>query len=158
ADDVEVIFYAQPVANAGADDEVCEDMEYDLAATPSVGTGTWTKTSGLGTAIFTPSANDPNATVEVSAYVSYILRWTVVNGSCTDSDSVTVNFYEQPDADAGSGGSGECDLDFTLDATPTLGATGEWTYTGPGTATFNPDANAGGATVTVTVSGSYIFT
>ena len=79
-----------------------------LNATASVGTGTWTMTSGTGTATFAPNANTPGATVTVSQYGTKEFTWTEVNGSCSDNDAVTVNFYEQPVADAGSGGD-ECD-------------------------------------------------
>ncbi|MCW5920775.1 MAG: HYR domain-containing protein [Saprospiraceae bacterium] len=154
ADDVTVNFYEQPVANAGNGGDEC-DLTFSLNAVPSVGTGTWTY-AGPGTATFAPDANDPDATATVTAYGTYTFTWTEVNGTCTDADDVTVNFYEQPVANAGNGGD-ECDLTFSLNAVPSVG-TGTWTYAGPGTATFAPDANDPAATATVTAYGAYTFT
>ncbi|MFC2116464.1 hypothetical protein ACFLTU_08300, partial [Bacteroidota bacterium] len=148
--------YPPPDANAGVGGNEC-DKTFALGATPSYGKGTWTKTAGAGTVIFTPNANDPNATVTVPDYGSYDFTWTEVIGSCSDFDVITVNFYEQPAADAGSGGD-ECDLDFVLDATPSVG-TGTWTKTvGSGNSSFAPNGNDPDATVTVDAYGTYEFT
>src|SRR5688500_19070462 len=106
-DAASVNFYQQPVANAGGDGNEC-DVNYTLSAVPSVGTGTWTS-SGPGTATFTADANTATATVTVSAYGTYTFTWTEVNGTCTDDDAASVNFYQQPVANAGSDGH-ECDL------------------------------------------------
>ncbi|MBU8892719.1 MAG: SprB repeat-containing protein, partial [Bacteroidales bacterium] len=123
--DVIIISLAVPIANAGSGGDEC-DFDFDLNAVPSAGTGTWTY-AGPGLAGFTPNVNDPNATVTVDTYGSYNFTWTEDNGSCTDADMITVNFYEQPIADAGSGGD-ECDFDFVLSAVPSVG-TGTWTFT-----------------------------
>src|SRR5687767_15714683 len=93
-DAASVNFYQQPVANAGSDGNEC-DLNYTRSAVPSVGTGTWTS-SGPGTATFTPDANTATATVTVSAYGTYTFTWTEVNGTCTDDDAASVNFYQQP--------------------------------------------------------------
>ncbi len=155
-DVVTINFYEQPVADAGAGGDEC-DYDFDLNATASVGTGTWTMTSGTGIATFVPNANTPGATVTVSQYGTKEFTWTEVNGTCSDNDAVTVNFYEQPAADAGSGGD-ECDYDFDLNATSSVG-TGTWTMTsGTGIATFVPNANTPGATVTVSQYGTKEFT
>ncbi|GAJ11404.1 unnamed protein product, partial [marine sediment metagenome] len=90
----------QPVADSGVGGDEC-DLDYALHATPSAGTGTWTKTLGPGTASFTPDAGTPNALVTVDAYGSYEFTWTEVNGTCSDDSTITVNFYEPPVADAG---------------------------------------------------------
>ncbi|PKQ61462.1 hypothetical protein BZG01_19260, partial [Labilibaculum manganireducens] len=155
-DAVNVNFYEQPVANAGSGGNEC-DLNFSLSATPSVGTGTWTKQSGAGILSFAPNANDPNAVVTSDTYGSFTLRWTEVNGSCSDFDDVTVNFNEPPIANAGSDGS-ECDLNFTLSAIASLG-TGTWTKTGgSGNAVFLPNANTPNATVTVDAYDAYQFT
>ena len=74
-----------------------------------------------------PNANTPGATVTVSGYGTKEFTWTETNGSCSDNDAVTINFYEQPTANAGAGGD-ECDLTFVLNATASVG-TGVWTMT-----------------------------
>jgi gliding motility-associated-like protein len=152
---VTVNFYQQPLANAGTGGDEC-DLNYVLNAVPSIGIGTWTMTSGTGTAIFTPGANSPSATVVVSEYGTKEFTWIEANGQCADTSVVTVNFYQQPIANAGSGGN-NCGLDFNLRSVPSFG-TGTWTMdSGPGSATFSPDANSFAAKVTVTTYGIYVF-
>ncbi|MBN2665873.1 MAG: gliding motility-associated C-terminal domain-containing protein [Bacteroidales bacterium] len=153
--DVTVSFSSPPVANAGTGGNNC-GLEFYLNAVPSSGTGTWTRVSGPGTARFYPNNHDPMARVTVSAYGTYVFRWTEVNGTCTSSSDITVGFFEQVSANAGSGGD-ECDLNFTLSAVQGTG-TGTWSkVSGPGNVTFTPDAHRNNATVTVTQSGEYDF-
>ena len=85
----------QPWADADEDAVAC-GLSFMLNATPSVGTGTWTKESGTGNASFDENANDPDATVTVDEYGTYVFRWTEVNGLCSDYAEVTVNFNLQP--------------------------------------------------------------
>ncbi|MBI1288676.1 MAG: HYR domain-containing protein [Flavobacteriales bacterium] len=144
----------QPAPDAGSGSSEC-DLNYTFAALPSVGTGTWTLVSGPGTPLFS-NINSPTCTVQVSAYGTYVFRWTEVNGQCSDYDEVTVNFYEVPTPNPGFGG-GECDLDFQFGATPSVG-TGTWTASGPGSATYSPDASEPNAVVTVDTYGTYVFT
>jgi len=153
AESVTVTFYDQPVADAGLGGTEC-DLNFTFNGTSSFGTGVWAYT-GPGSAFFT-NANSPTGSVTVNAYGSYSFTWTETNGVCSDSESITVNFYQQPVADAGTGGS-ECDLDFDLDATPTVGS-GFWSYSGPGTASYSTSASDPDATVTVTAYGTYVFT
>ncbi len=152
---VTVNFYEQPVANAGTGGNNC-GREFYLNALPSAGTGTWTRVSGPGTSNFSPDNHTANAKVTVSAYGSYVFRWTEVNGPCTSRASVSVGFFAQVSADAGNGGD-ECDRNFQLNAVPGSG-TGTWTKVGgPGNATFSPNANQYNAIVTVTQTGAYDF-
>jgi gliding motility-associated-like protein len=152
-----VSFYQQPVADAGTGGNNC-GTEFFLNASPSVGAGTWTKTTGPGTVSFTPNASTPNASVTVSDYGNYTFKWTEVNGTCSSSASILVNFLQVPAANAGNDGS-ECDLDYILNAVPTSGAgTGLWAkLSGPGDAIFSPDANKPDARVTVNKYGEYQF-
>lgn len=153
--DVTVDFIQQPVANAGQNENNC-GREYFLRAVPSIGTGTWTRVSGPGTASFSPDNHDPMAKVTVSAFGTYVFRWTEVNGQCSSSANVTIGFYEQIAANAGNGGD-ECDLNFSLNAIPGTG-TGTWSLVdGPGTAAFSPDPHQYNASVTVTAPGAYDF-
>jgi gliding motility-associated-like protein len=152
---VTVNFYQQPAANPGPGGNNC-GLEFYFNAVPSSGTGTWTKVSGPGTVSFNPNNHDPGAKVTVTAYGTYVFRWTEVNGPCTSNATLTVSFFEQVSANAGNGGD-ECDLNFVLNAVPGAG-TGTWTKAGgPGNATFSPNAHQYNATVTVTQSGSYDF-
>ena len=152
---VAVNFYQQPVANPGPAGNEC-DLNYTFLAVPSVGTGIWTKTTGPGTATFTPGANAANATVTVSAYGNYTFTWTESNNICTNSATITVNFYQQPVANAGTGGN-NCGVEFNFTAIASAG-TGTWTrVSGPGNVTFSPNPNVPNAQVTVTVFGAYVF-
>jgi hypothetical protein len=151
-----VDIFAVPTANPGTGGNEC-DLDFLLNAVPSYGTGTWTYT-GPGTVTFTPNANAPGATATVSSYGTYNFTWSEVNGLCSNNNSITVNFYLQPEANAGVPGSAACGSHtFTLDAILSSG-TGVWSYTGPGTAVFSPDATTPGAEVTVSAFGAYAFT
>ena len=152
-DEISVTFYEVPDANAGFGGGEC-DLNFQLGATPSVGTGTWTA-AGPGTATYAPNATSANAVATVDAYGSYSFTWTEDNGGCTNAASVTVTFDDLPVANAGSGGD-ECDLDFTFSAVPTVG-TGAWTVSGPGLSTFTSASNAN-TPVTVSNFGTYVFT
>jgi gliding motility-associated-like protein len=155
SDDVVVVFNRAPNPDAGSGGTVC-GLSFDLRAEPSIGTGSWTMTSGTGTAAFSPNANDPDARVTVSSYGAKVFTWTEMNGQCTGSDNVTVSFYQQPVADAGTGGN-TCGLEMTLNAVPTAGS-GTWTrVSGPGHVTFTPDTHSPGAKVTVSEFGTYVF-
>jgi gliding motility-associated-like protein len=153
---ITVNFYMQPVANAGTGGNNC-GLAFILSGSLNIGTGTWSKVSGPGNASFSPNAMMPNAIVSVTAFGTYTFRWTVVNGTCSNSSTVTVIFIQQPPANAGTGGD-ECDLDFNLNAISTIG-TGTWSkFSGPGNATFTPDNHQPDATVTVDKFGTYDFT
>jgi gliding motility-associated-like protein len=153
--DVTVNFNQPPLANAGPGGNNC-GLEFYFNAVPSSGTGTWTRVSGPGTARYSPDNHDPNARVTVSAYGTYVFRWTEVNGLCSSSATVTVGFTEQSSANAGNGGD-ECDLNFALNAVPGAG-TGTWTkVSGPGNVTFSPDNHRYNAIATVTMPGEYDF-
>ena len=153
--EVTVNFNQMPVANAGSGGNNC-GLEFNLRAVPSIGTGTWTMQSGTGTASFTPDAGSFAARVAVSAYGTYVFRWTELNGTCSSSSDVTVTFIQQPSANAGNGGD-ECDLDFLLNAVQGS-VIGTWSLVGgPGSATFSPNANLAAARVTVSLPGSYDF-
>jgi len=152
---ITVNFYQQPVANPGTGGNNCGYV-FNLSAIPSLGTGTWTRESGPGNATFSPNANVPNAAVTVTAYGTYVLRWTEMNGTCSSSATISVTFIQQPSANAGKGGN-ECDLNFVLNAVQGSGV-GTWSkVSGPGNATFTPNANTSNATVTVTQFGAYDF-
>src|SRR5690606_25344453 len=91
-DDVAIIFEEAPsVANAGTDfPPSCGPV--NLAGnTPLVGTGEWTIVSGSGGVLSNPS--DPNSVFQGTGGTTYILEWTISNGSCTpSSDQVEVTF------------------------------------------------------------------
>ncbi len=154
--DITVSFDQAPSAVAGPDGNEC-DLNFTLAATPSIGSGLWTKQTGPGFVSFFPNAAAPGATVTATSYGTYVFRWTETNGPCTDFDDVTVIFSETPNSNAGVGGFGCGILDFGFTAIPSVGS-GLWTIAaGPGTAIYNPTNTSAGATATVSVMGVYTF-
>jgi gliding motility-associated-like protein len=88
-------------ANAGNDQSAaCGTLSAILAATPAVaGTGSWSITSGNGGSFTDPSA--AAATFQGTAGESYLLTWTITNGTCISSDTMTLSF--QPGAIANAG-------------------------------------------------------
>ena len=157
SDEITVNFYQPPVANAGTGGEEC-DHDFNLRAVTGSAevSGTWAMASGTGTASFSPSASSPSATVTVSDYGTKIFTWTVINGPCSASSDVTVNFNQPPLANAGPGGN-NCGLEFYFNAVPSSG-TGTWTrVSGPGTARYSPDNHDPNAMVTVNAYGTYVF-
>ncbi|MEI8047538.1 MAG: hypothetical protein WCI92_09180, partial [Bacteroidota bacterium] len=85
------------IAAAGSDQSVCGTLAATLAGnTPTVGTGTWTFVSGPGTIAFS-DANSATSTATASVYGTYVIRWTIANGTCTPStDDVTVDYLQTP--------------------------------------------------------------
>lgn len=145
----------QPVAYGGNGGNVC-GLAFKFSAVPSTGVGTWSKTTGPGTATFSPNSNTAAATVTVSEYGTYTFTWTETNSQCTSSSVVTVNFYLQPVASAGTGGN-NCGLTFNLNGSLNAG-TGTWgKVSGPGNVSFNPNATTPNALVTVSTFGTYTF-
>ncbi len=91
---INVVFYQQPVANAGTGGKNC-GLEFYLGATPSIGTGTWTLVNGPGSAIFSPNSNTANAKVTVSQFGSYDFAWTEASTLCfplISSESLSMIF------------------------------------------------------------------
>jgi gliding motility-associated-like protein len=153
---VTVNFYLQPVANAGTGGNNC-GMGFRFNASLNAGIGTWTKVSGPGTVIFSPDANTATTLVTVSAFGSYTFRWSVDNGTCSNSATVAVVFIQQAAANAGSGGN-SCDKTFALGALVPATGIGTWTKSvGSGIATFTPDSHQANAKVTVDQFGTYTF-
>lgn len=143
-----------PTPNAGIDDSTCSHS-YTLNATASSTNGTWTLLNGTGTATFSDASN-PHSNVDVSTDGTYTFIWTENNGpACTNSDTVTIQFANQPVANAGTNDQ-ICSHNYSLNATASYGI-GTWSYTGPGTANFS-DINSPTSTVTVDNDGSYTFT
>ncbi|CAM2010230.1 proprotein convertase P-domain-containing protein [Acanthopleuribacter pedis] len=181
-DEVSITFEAAPtLATAGDDEEIC-GASYTLAGnTPAVGTGTWTIVSATpidadlganpGGESFAPDANTPTATFTGNRGYVYVLRWTVLNGSCGtgNQDDVSITLNMDPATAAAGDDRTICDTLSTNLAGNTPGAgmgDGTWTFTGPGNAVFTTTdagtypngANDPGALVTVDALGTYVFT
>lgn len=138
SDTVSVTFVAIPDANPGKDTLVCA-LNYQLQAnlpigaignTPTPTTGVWTVVPGApGTVTFSPNATTPNATATVDVEGEYNLIWTLSLGTCTDDDTLTVDFVIPPTPNAGLN-QVRCEFTTTLAANSTAtqlaGTVGTW--------------------------------
>jgi predicted Zn-dependent protease len=151
-DDVVLSNEVQPVAEAGPGGDQCgigPTNLFSLGATAAIGTGTWSKTSGDGIVTFS-NVNDESATVWVDTEGSYTLAWTDVNGLCSDSDEVTINFYDTPTASNAGPDITQCNTEvFTMAANVPVVGTGTWSEVGGPTAGL-VITNVNSATTTVT--------
>lgn len=154
SDDVKITFYAQPVANAGADASIC-GKNYTMNATASVGSGIW---SSVETGAAFNTNTNPKTPVSVTANGTYHFVWTETNGVCAISrDTVQIKFLPSPTPNAGNDTT-VCGLSAGLKAINSL-PTGTWTQVsgpGGGASGFN-DNTSPTATVTATVYGSYVY-
>ncbi|MCX6303791.1 MAG: choice-of-anchor D domain-containing protein [Bacteroidetes bacterium] len=57
-------------------------------------TGTWSKQSGPGTVSFSPDIHNVSATATVSAYGTYVFRWTISNANCSTFADITVIYTQ----------------------------------------------------------------
>ncbi len=155
-DDVIVTFVEQPVADAGSDADACGTI-YGLNAVPSIlgSIGTWSGT-GPGNISFN-NINSPTATLTVDSYGTYDITWTETNGSCSDAETIQIQFFEPTTADAGSDQE-VCDLVAGLSANPSTPYTSRtWTFiSGPGTPLIS-DSTDPNSSVTVDQYGIYVF-
>ena len=126
---------------AGSDQSFCNAASFTLAGnTISVGTGTWTKSTGPGNAGTFSNTNNhsPGATFTPQAgntTGTFIMNWTVVNGNCSAIDQMRIDNYGLPTAsNAGTNQTNVCGLTTSLAGnTPTNGL-GTWSFvSGPET-------------------------
>ncbi len=140
-DDVTITFNIEPsISDAGIDQNFCLLTTATLAAnTPGIGTGEWSISSGPSTNLSQFSdINDPASDFTPDGGLgSYVLDWTITNGSCESTSSVTVTAISGPwiggvstdwtDPDNWCGGVPDASTDVTL----------------PNGATFYPDITGG---------------
>ncbi|MCK5137188.1 MAG: DUF2341 domain-containing protein, partial [Bacteroidales bacterium] len=84
-------------AYAGIDDDVCGSFSYTLSATPSIGDGLWTLVSGPGSVTsWGTGQTSPSTMVTVDDYGTYTFEWAETVGTCSDADSVDIDFFKKP--------------------------------------------------------------
>lgn len=144
-------------SNAGPNQAICGLTTTLAGNTPSLGTGTWSQVSGPGTITFS-NANSPSSTATASTFGTYVLQWTINNGSCSTSSNVSVTFDEMPVPSAAGSDAAICGLTINLNGnTPNVGV-GAWSMqSGPGTITFGNSSSAT-STATASVYGVYTLT
>ncbi len=120
---------------AGEDQSVCGLITNLEALDSGIGVGQWSLLLSDGTL---SDPNDPNSTFSVDYAAQRHVIWTVVNGFCSASDTVNINFLDFPISDAGP------DLIGCLGDTTALQAVipdfgvGTWTVLTPGGNVFEP--------------------
>ncbi len=149
SDTLTITFIDPPIVDAGVDRLVC-DFEKTIALSAVVSPslpGIWSGGSGT----FSPNANDPNATYNItstdSANGTFRLAYTVtgISGCAAVSDTVEFAITPSPVANAGANVN-VCETNPTvnLNGSVSMGATGFWSSLGDGT--FFPNASTLNAT------------
>ena len=144
-DQTSVTVYAVPTtATAGSDQSLCGATSATLAGNaPVSGTGLWSIISGSGGTIVTPTVR--NSVFNGTNGSTYVLRWTISNGTCVSFDDVTVSFPLLAAQPAGFTTStsivcqGNSGVVYTIPNDPSV--TYNWSYTGSG-ATINGTSNS----------------
>jgi len=115
-------------ADAGEGDTLC-GLSAALSANSVTENGFWERVSGPGTTEFVPDENAPSAELTVSDEGFYKYVWTEDDGICTRTDTISVGFYEPPQADAGSDATIEEGESVQIGGNPTAtGGSESYTY------------------------------
>jgi subtilisin-like proprotein convertase family protein len=91
-----VIFYDNPVANAGQDISTC-GLGLQVLGNAPAGTVLWSVTgtpAGANAAIASPQ--NTSSTITASTFGTYTLTFTVTDNGCMSTDAVQVNFNDSP--------------------------------------------------------------
>ncbi|HEY9047794.1 MAG TPA: hypothetical protein VIN08_17930, partial [Ohtaekwangia sp.] len=155
-DDVTITISAPPsAANAGPDQTVCGPATL-AANTPTVGTGAWSIVSGTGGSF--ADAADPATTFSGTGGTTYVLRWTISNGTCTptaDDVSITFDINTPTTANAGPD-QAICTTATVLAANTAVVGTGTWTILS-GTGGNIANANSPTSSFTGTAGTTYVL-
>lgn len=148
------------VPDAGADAAYCNASSFPLSGSQPGGgeSGIWSVLSGPAGAAFSPSANNPNATLTNAQPGTYILKWTISNATCSSSDQKRIDNYATPTTSNAGNDQIVCFEKATLRGNTPLKGVGTWTQVGgPVTATIaainNPVSDVSG----LNTVGSYSF-
>ena len=141
SDTVQITFDQMPVlSNAGPSQVLCGLTTTLSGNVPNIGSASWSMLNGPGTLNFS-NVNSPSSTVTASAYGSYIINWTITNGSCTTIDSLIIQFDEQPTVALAGDDAQVCgDLIQLNGNNPSVG-NGVWTSISGGGTIVNPNSN-----------------
>lgn len=122
---VPVLFYEQPVADAGDDIVYC-GLTTQLNASLSAGNFLWTDLPGLTFA----NATSPGSGLSADWYGTYTITAHESNGICTDSDEVSVSFISTPEIQNPQWECTGTDAEFVLSFGVSLGDTANYAIQG----------------------------
>jgi len=118
------------VANAGPDQAQCNSGSFTLAGNAATsGVGAWAVVSGTAT-ITDPSLYNSGVTA-VPANSTATLSWTIVNGTCSSTDNVSLTNNAAPGAPTGTAAQSFCPGATVADLTAT-GTAIQWYATSSG--------------------------
>ena len=145
ADSVKITFVTQPLADAGLPFDTC-GLVGGVEANASTGLGLWSYT-GPGTLNFSNALNNPKQILSASTFGNYRVIWKETPDSpcLADADTLSINFFEIPDANAGNDLQ-VCGNQAQLAAVPSVGV-GKWSYYGTLPISIVDDNNA--ATISI---------
>lgn len=92
-----VVFYQNPVADAGTDQSICGNVLNLNANAPSGSTGQWSisnSPSGGTLNLDNTQSNTANATA--NGFGTYTLTWTLAQNGCVGTDQVDLQFNDSP--------------------------------------------------------------
>ncbi|MEQ8703848.1 MAG: PKD-like domain-containing protein, partial [Phaeodactylibacter sp.] len=124
------IFDVPSAANAGTDQELCDETTFNLdAAVPAMGTGMWTvaSTSPAGLSGTFTDATDPATTFTGAEPGVYIFQWEVATGECSGSDLVRIDNYDNPTPSNAGNAFDNCGFTAQLAGNTPIVGLGEWT-------------------------------
>ena len=78
-------------ADAGLDDEICQDSTSLQATEPPYGSGSWTLVSGNASILYNDSINSPITNLSIGTHV---FEWKVVNACDTITDTVEITYTD----------------------------------------------------------------
>jgi PKD-like domain/Proprotein convertase P-domain/CHU_C Type IX secretion signal domain len=91
-----VVFYQNPVADAGMDLSTCSNnLTLNGNSLPN-GVGAWSLISGNPANIAIAQPGNPQATATVTQAGNFVLAWTITQNTCVGTDQVTLQFHPSP--------------------------------------------------------------
>ncbi len=147
-----VVFYQNPVANAGVDLNTCSNtLTLNGNSLPNA-LGAWSIVSGNPANITIGQPGNPQATATVTQPGNYVLAWTITQNTCVGADQVTLQFHPSPTLANIVRTCDAANENFTVTLT-IIGGTAPYTVNGstlPGAMYFSPSfANGQNYTFTV---------
>ena len=146
--DITVTFFQNPsAASVGSNQTICSSLISTALGgnTPAIGTGQWSIFSGGGGTF--SDINSPSSTFTATATGTYVLRWTISNGTCTPTTA---------------------DITVIFGATPTPGITGTTSFcsgssttltaSGGGTYAWSNSLGSSATTSAITAANTYTVT